>query len=253
MTTLTVENLSKTFIEEKQLFGVPGFSVRALQNVSISIPEGKILGLVGESGSGKSTLAKIVCRYFEPDEGSVSIYGKPLESYSRKELSHTVQMIFQDPYSSLNPRLNIETILNEAVLDFNNKLRLEKITSGLKAVGLESSALRLYPHQFSGGQRQRIAIARALLKEPKLLIADEPLSSLDLTIQSQILDLFLELRNKYNIAILFISHDIATTASLCDYIAVLKGGVLIEYGSTNDIITSPKGEYTKQLLAAVPS
>jgi ABC-type dipeptide/oligopeptide/nickel transport system ATPase subunit len=253
MNTLTVKNLSKTYHSDKPLFGGAGTTVHALKNVSLEISEGKILGLVGESGSGKSTLGKIICRYFEPDEGSVSLCGRPLESYLRKELSRTVQMIFQDPYSSLNPRLNIETILSEAVLDFSNRIRLEKITSGLKAVGLDDTALKLYPHQFSGGQRQRIAIARALLKEPKLLIADEPLSSLDLTIQTQIIRLLLKLRKDYNLAILFISHDIATTSVLCDNIAVLKGGEIVESGRTFDIINHPKADYTKKLLAAVPS
>jgi ABC-type dipeptide/oligopeptide/nickel transport system ATPase subunit len=250
--TLTVAHLSKSFASDNSLFGSDGRTVKALHNVSLSIAPGKILGLVGESGSGKSTLGKIICRYFAQDDGKVFINGRPLGSFTRMELSHAVQMIFQDPYSSLNPRLNIETILSEAVWDQKRARRIEKITSGLTAVGLERNALKLYPHQFSGGQRQRIAIARALLKEPGLLIADEPLSSLDLTIQNQIIQLFLQLRAKYNIAVLFISHDIATTAGLCDDIAVLKDGELVETGRTFDIINRPEQEYTKRLLAAVP-
>ncbi len=253
MNTLLINNLSKTFRTGSGLFAGGEHTVQALNNASLSIDEGCILGLVGESGSGKSTLGKIVCKYFEPDSGSVLLSGKPLQSYSRQELSRTVQMIFQDPYSSLNPRLNISSVLAEAIPGFKGRERIEKLTSVLISVGLDSSALKLYPHQFSGGQRQRIAIARALLKEPKLLIADEPLSSLDVTIQDQILGLFKELRSHYNVSILFISHDIATTAALCDTITVLKDGSVVENGLTNDIIKNPKNDYTRKLILAVPT
>jgi peptide/nickel transport system ATP-binding protein len=253
MNILSINEISKTYLGEKPLFSSSAaYAVRALDNVSLSVGSGAIMGLVGESGSGKSTLGKLVCKYFEADSGTISLCGKPLKDYSRQELSHTVQMVFQDPYSSLNPRLNISTILTEAILEINRNERAAKMAAALVSVGLETSALKLYPHQFSGGQRQRIAIARALLKEPRLIIADEPLSSLDVTIQNQILELFKELRLKHNVSILFISHDIATTATLCENITVLKDGKIVESGLTNDIITKPLEEYTKKLIAAVP-
>ena len=252
MEVFSVKGLSKSFSSEPGLFAATTHIVRALRHVSLALNQGNILGLVGESGSGKSTLGKLLCNYYAADSGTITLSGKPISSYSRQQLSHEVQMIFQDPYASLNPKLSIATILGEALPELKGEEHRARIIETLRSVGMDEQTVKLYPHQFSGGQRQRIAIARALLKSPKLLIADEPLSSLDLTIQNQILNLFVELREKRGIAILFISHDIATTTNLCDTIAVLNNGEVVEHGLARDIIAKPQQEYTRRLLSAVP-
>lgn len=226
--------------------------VKALDGVSVSVEKGKCLGILGESGSGKSTLARILCRLIEPDAGEVFIDGKNLRDYPRRDLAGKVQMVFQDPFASLNPKLTVGTALFEATADGTRDVRLSKIEETLKMVGLPAGILRSYPHQFSGGQRQRIAIARALLRKPEILIADEPLSSLDISIQNQLLEVFERLRETHSLTIVFISHDIVVTANMADNVIVMRDGRIVEQGETKAVISSPEQEYTKKLLAAVP-
>ncbi|MCX5782216.1 MAG: ATP-binding cassette domain-containing protein [Elusimicrobia bacterium] len=248
---LSARNISKYFDVESGFFLNKTGIIRALDNVSFDLIEGQVLGIIGESGSGKTTLAKVLCNLINPDSGKIEILGKNIKSYSQSELSNAIQMIFQNPYSSLNPKLTVGTILKEA-LNKINKDKEQSIKEILQIVGLSDIMLNSYPHQFSGGQRQRIAIARALLKNPKIMIADEPLSSLDVSIGSQILELFKKLKNRFLLSFIFISHDIITTALFADYVIVMKNGKIIEKGETKKVIISPEDLYTKKLIASVP-
>jgi ABC-type microcin C transport system duplicated ATPase subunit YejF len=248
MPLLSLKSVYKSFPIEEGIFRIKSGEVRAIDNISIDLEEGKVLGIVGESGSGKTTLGKAICRLTSIDSGSINIDGKELCSYSRRELSGKVQMIFQDPFASLNPKLAIGTMLFEA-LDTDNKSKGTAIVSEtLETVGLDKSILSSYPHQFSGGQRQRIAIARALIKKPKLIIADEPLSSLDISIQNQLLNIFLKLKNSHSISFVFISHDIVVTSNLADHVIVMKNGKVVEENNIQELIKNPKQEYTKNLV-----
>ncbi len=248
MSLLEVRNVSKSFDLQKDFFSNKASKVFALDDVSVTLEEGGFSGILGESGSGKTTLGKIICRLIAPDSGQVLIDGKEISNYSRYELSTKVQMIFQDPFASLNPKLTIQTILGEAAPG----RPLREIEDTLSLVGLSGEILPLYPHHFSGGQRQRIAIARALLKKPKLIIADEPISSLDISIQAQILDLFIKLKNSAGISFIFISHDIVTASNIADYFYIMKNGRIMEEDAAQEILTAPSTDYTKNLLEAVP-
>ncbi len=250
MTILLIKNLTKIFSIDSGVFLKKTGDIRALDNVSFELEEGRVLGIIGESGSGKTTLAKILCKLISPDSGEVLFSGRNIKEFSRQEFSSKIQMIFQDPFASLNPKLTIKTILSEAI--DNNTDKHKKIIETLKTVNMPENILYSYPHQFSGGQRQRIAIARALLKNPRIIIADEPLSSLDTTIQSQILRLFIELKERFGLTFIFISHDIATTANFADYVIVMKNGRIVERGETRSIISAPQQDYTKRLMSAVP-
>jgi peptide/nickel transport system ATP-binding protein len=250
MKLLTVEHVSKTFHSGKGIFGGNSHSVAALDDVSLTLDEGGFAAILGESGSGKTTLGKIICGLIKPVSGSINMEGKNIEEFSRFELSTKVQMIFQDPFASLNPKLSIRTILSEALLPNVDDGELLSI---LKLVGLSPDTLTLYPHHFSGGQRQRIAIARALLKKPKLIIADEPLSALDVSIQAQILELFAEVKKSAGISFIFISHDIVTASNIADYFYIMKQGRIVEKGESRRVIEAPETDYTKTLLSAVPS
>ncbi|MBQ7126019.1 ABC transporter ATP-binding protein [bacterium] len=230
----------------------------AVNDVSFSINEGEIYALAGESGCGKSTIAKTIVRLLKPTFGEIfykdkSIYG--LERDESKFFPQKIQMVFQNPYSTLNPKMKIYEILKEP-LDINTKLssseKKEKITGILQDVGLDDSILNLYPHEFSGGQRQRIAIARALILKPELLVADEPVSALDASIQAQILNLLKDLKQKYNLTILFISHDMNVIRNIADKIAIMHSGKLIEEKYTGTVFRYPKEEYTKKLLNSIP-
>jgi oligopeptide transport system ATP-binding protein len=253
-------------------------TVQALADVSIAIDPGEVLALVGGSGCGKSTLARIIAGLLEADSGQLIWDGRPLESFSRLERAHRVQMIFQDPYASLNPKLSIRTQLEEVVRisavmtsDPTSAIEgkgergdrppgwrsprtdvAERCASLLQCVGLSTDALAHYPFQFSGGQRQRIAIARALAMRPQLLIADEPLSALDVTTQAQMIDLLRRLRASQGLALLFITHDLAVAAELADRVVVLKEGRVVEEGSAGQVLSSPRHPYAQALLEAVP-
>lgn len=233
--------------------------VKAVKNINLKILEGEIYALAGESGCGKSTLAKSIVKLVAPKEGKIIFNEKNILEHTKKDTRlypQQVQMIFQNPYSSLNPRLKIEATLQEPLdinTTFSKKEKKEIILETLSDVGLKPDCLSLYPHEFSGGQRQRIAIARALILKPKLLIADEPVSALDASIQAQIINLLKELKFKHNLTILFISHDMNVIKYLADRVGIMHFGELIEENYTGTLFRYPKEEYTKKLLYSVPN
>ena len=245
---LEVKGLCKKFPIEGGFFRIKGF-VGAARDVSFSVAENEVLALVGESGSGKSTVGKMIQGLIAPDSGQVLFDGQDAGAMTRKERARHVQMIFQDPYSSLNPKLSVGAMLGEAL-----GLSGSSQTPGglLKSVGLPPDILNDYPHQFSGGQRQRLGIARALAADPKVIVADEPVSALDVTIQAQILKLLLSLKNERKISYLFITHDLSVVQSLADRVLVMKEGGIAEQGTVKDIFERPQDPYTKTLLAAIP-
>lgn len=234
-------------------------TLRAVDNVSLFINKGEIYALAGESGCGKSTIAKAITRLVTPVSGEILFEEKNILQYSKEEKKNypkDVQMIFQNPYSSLNPKMKIKDILVEP-LDINTNYSKNRknalVKSVLYDVGLSDDSLDRYPHEFSGGQRQRIAIARALILNPKLIIADEPVSALDASIQAQIINLLKELKKERNLTILFISHDLNVIRYLADRVGVMYFGKLVEENSTSQIFNSPKADYTKLLLNSAPA
>ncbi len=242
----------------RSTWGRTGELVRAVDDVSLAVAKGEILGLVGESGCGKSTLSRAIMQLQPLSSGSITLDGVNLTALPPREVRRRrldFQMVFQDPYASLNPRYNVFTTLTEALSRRRPlpRARREKAVGELMdRVGLAREHMYKYPHEFSGGQRQRIAIARALAPEPAFLIADEPVSALDVSIQSQILNLLCELRRDLNLTMLFISHDLSVVHYMADNIAVMRRGRLEEYGTAQQVFTSPRSPYTQALLAAVP-
>ena len=232
--------------------------VKAVDGVSFDIYDGETLGLVGESGCGKSTCGRAVLRLYEVTDGSVSIDGTDIATWSPGELRRVrpkMQMVFQDPQASLNPRMTVYDTLAEPLLlhGLVNKAGLDQaIRELMDNVGLARAFVRKYPHEFSGGQRQRIAIGRALATRPEFIVADEPVSALDVTIQAQILDLLANLTKEYGLTMLFISHDLAVIRQIADRIAVMYHGKLVEEGSTAQVFETPREDYTHSLLAAIP-
>jgi oligopeptide transport system ATP-binding protein len=232
--------------------------LKGVDDVSLTIQQGEILGLVGESGSGKSTLGRSIMRLIDSQSGEILLQGKDLRRIEGKVLKNErrhFQMIFQDPYASLNPRMTVFDTLAEPLLlhgAATQKNLLEKVNELMDDVGLERRFIRKYPHEFSGGQRQRIAIARALALKPKLIIADEPVSALDVTIRAQILELLLNLTQKHGLTMLFISHDMSVVRYLCDRVIVMHKGKIVEEGDTEALFAAPRHGYTQALLAAIP-
>ena len=255
---LEARGLYKTYTQTSGFFVKKQRIIKALNNVSVSIKKGETLAIVGESGSGKSTLARCLLQLLSLDEGELFFKGKNLNSLDvegKKYLKRHIQMVFQDPYASLNPRMKISEILEEGLLihDLGDKFsRDKKMRDMIKKVGLEVSDLNKYPHQFSGGQRQRIGIARALIVEPELVICDEPVSALDVSIQAQILLLLKELQKELGLSYLFISHDLRVVRHMADSIAVMHQGKIVEQGSIKGIYEKPKANYTRELLNAIP-
>ncbi len=252
---LEIKNLS---IEYKSIKDGESSTLTAVKDVSMKIHQGEIYALAGESGCGKSTLAKAITKLVPIKSGDIIFEGKSILNQTKddkKNYPKLVQMVFQNPYSSLNPKMKIGDTLREP-LDINTKLskseKAKLISEILEDVGLQENCLNLYPHEFSGGQRQRIAIARALVLKPKLLIADEPVSALDASIQAQIINLLKELKNKRDLTILFISHDMNVIKYLADRVGIMYFGTLIEENYTQTLCKYPKEEYTKKLLNAVP-
>ncbi len=233
--------------------------VKALDNVSLSLHAGEILGVVGESGSGKSTLARIVMALDHPTSGTVLLDQRDIFALGPRDLGKArrdFQMVFQDPYGSLNPRHRVGRIIAEPLHLISDAPkggeRRALVGTLLEDVGLDAADQERFPHEFSGGQRQRIAIARALITKPRLLVADEATSALDLTVQKQILDLILSLRDRHGISVLFITHNIGVVQEICDRVAVMQQGKLVEIGPTQDVLDAPQQAYTRRLLAAEP-
>ena len=255
---IEIKNLKKYFPIKDGFFNSKKADVKAVENITFKIPEGEILGLVGESGSGKTTLGRSIIRLIEPSEGEIYYNDKNILKFNEKDmrsLRKEFQIIFQDPYASLDPRKKIFDIISQGLKIHTNMTKqeiYEKVSSIIKEVGLQEEHLNRYPHEFSGGQRQRIGIARALVLDPKFIIADEPVSALDVTIQAQILKLILELKEKYSLTILFISHDLSVINQIADRVMVMYLGHLVEVASTKKLFSNPKHPYTKSLIETAP-
>jgi oligopeptide transport system ATP-binding protein len=256
---LSVTDLHKHFpVKQGLLIERTVGHVRAVDGVSFDIAEGETLGLVGESGSGKSTTGYCIIQLLKPTGGSVRFIGKELTELGREEVRKTrreMQIVFQDPYSSLDPRMTVGNIVAEPLQVHGigtPKSRRDKVRSLLDVVGFNPNFTNRYPHEFSGGQRQRIGIARALALNPRLIICDEPVSALDVSIQAQILNLLKDLQKDFNLTYLFIAHDLAVVRAMSDRIAVMNKGKLVEIGPAEQVYTSPQDVYTKALLSAVP-
>jgi len=247
---LIVDNLSKTYTAESgALFGA-STKVHALKNVGFRLAPGQSLGIVGESGSGKTTLAKVLAGFADADGGTARLGDHNLLSIRRHQRARLLQMVFQDPFGSVNPKLLLGTQLREAMPDSDNtSLAANEL---MATVGLSGDHLARYPHQISGGQRQRFAIARALAARPSLLIADEPVSSLDLSVQAQIINLLNSLRRERGFSQIVIAHDLAVIANTCENVIVMKDGAAVEAGPVSDVLAKPSHAYTRRLLAAVP-
>jgi oligopeptide/dipeptide ABC transporter ATP-binding protein len=258
MTLLEAKNLVKHFPAARDLFGRPTAFVKAVDGVSFAVNAGETLAIVGESGCGKSTVSRLVLRLIEPDAGQISFEGRDLLAFNADELRafrRHAQIIFQDPYASLNPRMTVSQILTEPLALHDlvpAQQRRERVEELLRLVGLEPRFARRYPHEFSGGQRQRIAIARALAVEPKLIICDEPVSALDVSIRSQILNLLRDLQNRLRLAYIFVSHDLAVVKHIADRAAVMNLGRIVETADTQDLFAAPRHPYTRALLSAIP-
>ena len=254
---LEVVGLSKTYRSGGGFFGGPERVVKAVQSVNLELAEGETLGIVGESGSGKSSVGRCLVRLMEPDEGSVFLAGEDMAHLKGERLRaarKSIQMIFQDPFASLNPRSRVGRIIAEGPIAHGVPApdAYAKAAELLELVGLDGSALDRYPHEFSGGQRQRIGIARALALEPRVIIADEAVSALDVSIQAQVLDLLADLKERLNLALVFITHDLRVAAQICDRIAVMQQGEVVEIGTAHNIFNNPVSAYTRSLIEAIP-
>jgi peptide/nickel transport system ATP-binding protein/oligopeptide transport system ATP-binding protein len=255
---LEVNGLKKYFPIQGGVFGKTVGEVKAVDDVSFHVNEGEILGIVGESGCGKSTTGKSILRLIEPTEGEVKFEGQDITSLDgekMRELRKDMQIIFQDPYASLNPRHTVEKIISEPLLVHgmkSKKAREERVQELLEVVGLSAYHASRYPHQFSGGQRQRIGIARALANNPKLIICDEPVSALDVSVQSQILNLMEDLRDEFNLTYIFIAHDLSVVKHISDRVGVMYLGRMVELTEKDTLYQDPKHPYTQALLSAVP-
>jgi len=255
---LRVENLVREYTMPREKLLQPPPKVHALNGVSFTIRAGRSLGIVGESGSGKSTLARLVMALDVPTSGRVLLDGRDLHALPREELRlarRDFQMVFQDPYGSLDPRQTIGRIVTEPLAAHGTLSRADMETRAaqvLDSVGLRRNDLGKYPHEFSGGQRQRIAIARALITRPRLIVADEPVSALDVSVQAQVLNLMHDLQQEFGVTYMLISHDLAVVHHLCEDVAVLFQGRIVEQGPPEQLFTAAQHEYTRTLVAAVP-
>jgi ABC-type glutathione transport system ATPase component len=256
---LEIRNLTKIFPLGESIFGGGAKGeVRAVDDVSLDIQSGETLGLVGESGSGKSTLGRLVLRLIEPTSGRISLDGHDLLAAGHGEmrrLRRDMQIIFQDPFGSLDPRMRVEEVISEPLIiheKMSASARRVRVAELLRAVGLDESARRRFPHEFSGGQRQRIGIARALALKPRFIVADEPVSALDVSVGAQIVNLLAELQREFGLTYLFISHSMPVVRYLATRIAVMYRGKIVEVGATEQITSAASHPYTKSLLAVTP-
>ncbi len=264
MALLEVRNLTKVFgLAESPFGGVRSREVRAVDDVSLDIFEGETLGLVGESGSGKSTMGRLILRLIEPTSGAIVFGDVDLLNANRSELRRLrrdMQIIFQDPFGSLDPRYRVEDVIAEPLIlhqrimhaSLRRNARRQRVRELLRAVGMDESAMPRYPHEFSGGQRQRIGIARALALQPKFIVADEPVSALDVSVGAQIVNLLQQLQRDFGLTYLFISHSMPLIRYLSTRIAVMYRGKIVEIGTTEQITAHPQHDYTRSLLAATP-
>lgn len=257
-TLLKVEGLKQYYKTHNGMFGHVGY-VKAVDGVDFEVYKGEVFGIVGESGCGKSTLGKAICKLIQPTEGKIFIEGHEIVGYSNKQMQpvrKAVQMVFQDPYASLNPRMSIRDIIAEPLIIHGlakSKADIdERVVRLLRQVGLDDYHANRYPHEFSGGQRQRIGIARALAVQPKLIIADEPVSALDVSIQSQVLNLMNQLKKEYDLTYIFIAHDLSVVEHISDRVGVMYLGNFVEVGDKKSLYKNPLHPYTKALLSAVP-
>lgn len=255
---LQVNNLCKYFPVKSGIFNAKNSVVKAVDNVTFSIPQGKTLGLVGESGCGKTTTGRTTIKLYKPTAGQIIFDGEDITDLSSKDMMpvrRKMQMIFQDPYASLNPRMTVGDIIGESI-DIHNlmkgKERKERIEYLLRKVGLNKEHINRYPHEFSGGQRQRIGIARSLAVEPKLIVCDEPISALDVSIQAQIVNMLEELQDELGLTYLFIAHDLSMVKHISDEIGVMYLGQLVEVGESSEVYERSLHPYTRALLSAVP-
>ncbi len=256
---LEVRNLTKKFAITGGFLQRQVATVHAVDGVNFDIKAGETLGVVGESGCGKSTTGRCILRLIEPTSGEVWFEGQDvtkLDRYQFKSLCRDMQIIFQDPFASLNPRMTVSAIIGEALtihgLAKSGKEREQRIVHLLETVGLKADQMRRYPHEFSGGQRQRIGIARALAVEPKLIVCDEPVSALDVSIQAQVINLLEDLQEKFNLTYMFIAHDLSVVEHISNRVAVMYLGRVVEIASSHDLYSNPKHPYTEALLSAVP-
>jgi peptide/nickel transport system ATP-binding protein len=270
MPLLSIRDLVKVYHTDEGMFGKTKREVRAVNGVSLDITQGETLGLVGESGCGKTTLGRMILRLIEPTSGSITFNGQDVLAAGPSQLRHLrrdMQIIFQDPFASLNPRMRVEEIVTEplvihaaaasnggqATASSSKPANLRQAAIDImQAVGLDESALRRYPHEFSGGQRQRIGIARALVLRPKFVVCDEPVSALDVSVGAQIVNLLKKLQGDFGLTYLFISHSMPVVRYLCDRIAVMRRGEIVELGAAEEITSRPQHEYTRTLLEATP-
>lgn len=253
---LSASELEKVY-GRKGLFGSFAAGTKAAADISFTLKRGRTLGIVGESGSGKSTVARCIMRLIDPTSGSIRISGQEIADFSRRSLQphrQYIQMVFQDPYRSLNPRITVGESIAEGPVNYGmpRVQALKRARELLAIVGLPEDSVDRYPHQFSGGQRQRIAIARAVAMNPKVLVADEAVSALDVSVQAQVLDLLADLQQRLGIAILFITHDLRVAAQICDDVIVMQKGRIVEYATGHEVLTKPSHPYTRQLIDAAP-
>ncbi|MFI6706765.1 ATP-binding cassette domain-containing protein [Nonomuraea sp. NPDC050478] len=252
---IEVSHLTRVYQRPRTSLTKPGGAVHALRGVSLTVHKGERFGIVGESGSGKSTLLRLLCGLDQPTAGSIRFDGQEITGLPERRLRflrHSLQIVFQDPMSSLDPRMRVRDLVAEPLVALGEPVG-GRVAELLDEVGLPASAADRYPHQFSGGQRQRIAIARALAPRPKVLVADEPVSALDVSVRGQILNLMADLVDEHGLTLVFVSHDLSVVRHVCETVAVMNDGEIVETGAVDDIWIEPSHPYTRALLRAVPT